>query len=57
MSTHVPGFQSFLGFLHHFILAKLATSSEKVNSYPKSKIPEVCTKPCARKHLQDIGFQ
>ena len=28
MSTHVPGYQSFL---HHFVLAKLATSSIRVN--------------------------
>ena len=27
MNTHVPGLQSFLVFLHHFVLAKLATSS------------------------------
>ena len=28
MSTHVPGFQYFLRFfLHHFVLAKLATVS------------------------------
>ena len=27
MSTHMPGFQSFSGFLHYFVLAKLATSS------------------------------
>ena len=28
MSTHVPGFQSFsMFFLHHFVLAKLATRS------------------------------
>ena len=27
MSTHVPGFQSFPGFLHYFVMAKLATSS------------------------------
>ena len=27
MNTHVPGFQSFFSFLHHFVLAKLATSS------------------------------
>ena len=34
MSTHVPGFQSFfLGFLHHFVLAKLATRSIKVNQF------------------------
>ena len=30
MSTHIPGFQSFSGFLHHFVLAKLATSSMRV---------------------------
>ena len=31
MSAHVPGFQSILSvFLHHFILAKLATSSIRV---------------------------
>ena len=28
MSTHVPGIQSFFSFLHHFVLAKLATSGE-----------------------------
>ena len=27
MNTHMPGFQSFPVFLHHFVLAKLATSS------------------------------
>ena len=27
MNTHVAGFQSFSGFLHHFVLAKLANSS------------------------------
>ena len=32
MSTHVPEFQSFFaGFLHHFVLAKLATSSIRVS--------------------------
>ena len=30
MSTHLPGFQSFSNFLHHFVLAKLATSSIRV---------------------------
>ena len=29
MSTHVPGFQSFFfGFLHRYVMAKLATSSK-----------------------------
>ena len=32
MSTHVPGFQSFFVFLHHFVLATLATSSIGVNN-------------------------
>ena len=31
ISTHVPGFSHFLKvFLHHFVLAKLATSSIRV---------------------------
>ena len=30
MSTHMPGVQSFLSFLHDFVLAKLATSSIRV---------------------------
>ena len=29
-STHLPVFQSFSAFLHHFVLAKLATSSIRV---------------------------
>ena len=31
MSTHLPGFQSFSVFLHHFVLAKIATCSIRVN--------------------------
>ena len=31
MSTHMPGFQSFSAFLHHFVLARLATGSIRVN--------------------------
>ena len=31
MSTHVPGLQSHFNFLHHFVTAKLATSSMWVN--------------------------
>ena len=31
MSTQKPGFQSFfIGFLHHFVFAKLTTSSIRV---------------------------
>ena len=35
MITHLPGFQSFfvVVFLHHFVLAKFATSSIRVNPY------------------------
>ena len=32
MSTHVLGFQSFFMFLHPFVLAKLVTSSVRVNT-------------------------
>ena len=34
MSTHLPGFQSFWGFLHPFVLAKLGIGSIRVNRYP-----------------------
>ena len=30
MSTHLPGFQSFLSFFTYFVLAKLSTSSIRV---------------------------
>ena len=30
MSTHLPGFQSFSAFSHHFVLAKLPTTSIRV---------------------------
>ena len=36
MSTHLPGFQSFSVFLHHFVGVKLATSSIRVNISCKS---------------------
>ena len=31
--THVPVFQSFFRFLHHFVLTKLATSSRRVKDW------------------------
>ena len=31
MSTHLPGFQPFFRILHNFVLAKVATSSIRVN--------------------------
>ena len=33
MSTHLPGFNYFSGFLHHFVLAKLANSSVRVKEF------------------------
>ena len=33
MSTHLLGFQSFSAFLHHFVLAKLASSSLRVKKW------------------------
>ena len=33
MSTHIPGFQSFFRFLHHFVLVKFCTSSIRVINY------------------------
>ena len=33
MSTHVSGFQSFSIFMHHFVLAILATTSIRVNLF------------------------
>ena len=30
MSTHMPGFESFSGLLHHFVITKLATTSVRV---------------------------
>ena len=48
-STHMPGFQSFFRFLHHFLLAKLATSSISVNdSYIR---PSFRSDPCGRHKL------
>ena len=33
MSTYLPWFQLFFSLLHHFVMAKLATSSIRVNIY------------------------
>ena len=38
ISTHFPGFQSFWGFLHQIVLAKLATTSIRVN-FPNPYTP------------------
>ena len=45
MSTHMPVFQSFLGFLQDFVLAKLANSSMrfKAEVFPRySGFPSLC---------------
>ena len=51
MSTHVPGFLSFFMFLHHFVLAKLATSSTRVNFL--EKLADVFKKDCSN----EVGSQ
>ena len=38
MSTHVPGFQSCFMILHHLVLAKLATSSIRVNRFKPERM-------------------
>ena len=39
MSTHVSGYQSFLSdFLHHFVLAQLATSGIRVKLAQESRV-------------------
>ena len=37
MSTICQGFNHFAGFLHHFVLAKLATSSIRIKQKENSK--------------------
>ena len=62
MSTHMPGFQSFLDVLHHFVLAKLGTSSIRVKTYSCLKQPELpncfgdisLTKTIVGKYLKEI---
>ena len=41
MSTHLPRFQSFSAFLHHFVLTKLDTSSIRVNDKISSQYFEI----------------
>ena len=45
---HMPGFSDFSGFLHHFVLVKLANSSIRVKgdqlvAYPMKEIREIST--------------
>ena len=46
MSTHLPGFQSFFKFLHHFVLAKLATGSIRVEGLDTVKVSWLIARPC-----------
>ena len=39
MSTHLSWFQLFFGFLHHFVVAKLVTSSLRVKQSGFSRMP------------------
>ena len=47
MSTHLPGFQSFFSFLHHFVSTKIATSSVRVKKeairMTTIKLSKVCS--------------
>ena len=54
MSTHLLGLQSFSRFLHHFVLAKLATSSIRVNSLIQGLYceKEIANKPGLKKSLK-----
>ena len=40
ISTHVPGFQSFLRPLHYFVLTKLATTSIRVKALAPAQLVE-----------------
>ena len=58
MSTNVPGFQSFFRFLHPFVLAKLATSSARINreGYPHIRTTmDVVSVLVARKVSKWVG--
>ena len=44
MSTHLLVFPSFFRFLHNFDLAKLATSSLRVNPYDAGGYAKLCKK-------------
>ena len=48
MSTHLNGFQSFFRFLHHFVLAKVATSSIRVK-----EILSLTYQYCSTKYLSN----
>ena len=43
MSTHMSGFNNYSGFLHHFLLGKLATSGIRVKVYLANMLYGVMT--------------
>ena len=52
MSTHVPGFLIFFQFfLHHFVLAKLATTSIRVKEQPMTTYKTNAVKSGVVSHL------
>ena len=55
MGTHVPGFQSlFLGVLHHFVFAKLATSSIRGN---RNKVLETFQESCKLSSFEHFSLR
>ena len=54
MSTHIPGFQSFFSFLHHFAMAKLATSSIRVKQSCLNILTAIRTKVILMKGIFDV---
>ena len=56
MSTNVPGFQSFFRVLHHFVLAKLATSNLRVNAHSNQKESEIFGEIFQAKALFEISI-
>ena len=57
MSTHVPGFQSFFsGFLHHFVIAKLASRSMYRLTAANSEVPIISLQAFATHCYNQITF-
>ena len=57
MSTHMPGFLSFVSCLHHFVLAKLATSSIRVTALQAGGNMRLCVGvacQCVILHHKDL---
>ena len=52
MSTYMPGFRSFSGFLHHFVLTKLATIRIRFMKFPS---PWFINHPCWNEYEPNIS--